>query len=99
MSTRSYAKLQRQVAEVFANWQDPHGRGSLNENGDLKGIEISESGQIRMAINPAHPHCPCCLIDFRDLRITLLKNKRINSVEINIIGIPANNRWANAINE
>lgn len=99
MSARSYAKLQRQVAELITNWQDPHGRGSLNDNGDLKGIEISENGQIKIAIKPAHPHCPCCLIDLRELRIALLKNKKTTSVEINIIGIPASNRWSNAINE
>ncbi len=99
MNDRSYAKLQRQVADVISKWQEPHGRGNLNENGDLIGIEISAQGSLKLAIKPAHPHCPCCLIDFRNLRITLLKNKKLADVEIVIVSIPANERWSNAINE
>ena len=92
-------QLQRQVAGVLDGWIEPHGAGKLSELGHIKGVEISQNGDVRLAYQPSRAHCPCCLLDLIELKNTIEQRKGVANVHIEIIGIPANERWTKAVNE
>lgn len=99
MTARSLAKLQRQVAGLLSKRKEPHGHGTYSDAGIIKGVDIDDSGAVKMAIQPARAHCPCCLVDLSELRNIILAKKGVNSVHIEVIGIPASDRWTKAVNE
>jgi hypothetical protein len=90
---------QRQLVAVLGEWQEPHGSGPITDERFLKGIEIGEQGSVKLWVEPARAHCPCCLLDLIDLRTALIKKRQIPEVHIEVIGIPDSHRWTNSINE
>ena len=99
MSQRRIQQLQRQVAGILDGWMEPHGAGRLSELGYIKGVDITHNGEVKLAYQPSRAHCPCCLLDLIELRNAIEKRKGIENVHIEVIGIPANERWTKAVNE
>lgn len=98
MSDRKLVKIQRRVATSLSEWKDPHGHGKFSENGSVNGVEVDAEGAVKIAITPLRAHCPCCLLDLGKLRTHLLGKKAITSVHIEIVNIPAAERWTKSIN-
>ena len=93
MSERKRKAALRQAASVLDSWPEPHGAEKIN----VIGADMVD-GLLRIAIQPARPQCPCCLVDLEALRNELMKKKSINNVHLEVMGIPAANRWTRAIN-
>ena len=98
LSKRKLAKIQRQVANTLSSWAEPHGHGKMSDNGSVGGVDVNVEGEVKIAITPKRAHCPCCLIDLANLRLTLLEKKGITSAHIEIVGVPASDRWTKTIN-
>ena len=69
---RLQKKLQRRLVKAMGNWQDPHMDKPLTESPYVQAVNISEEGDVRIRYQPSRPHCPCCLIDARALRLSLI---------------------------
>ena len=95
--SRKQRNAQRQVANVLRRWNDPHGT-SITDKAVMRGVEISELGDVQVWIRPPRPHCPCCLFDLENLRDALLNQKAVKSIKVEVIEIPGASRWTNALN-
>ena len=93
MRQRKQQAALRQVASTLDSWPEPHGHPELN----IKGVDL-QNGQLKIAIQPHRPQCPCCLLDLAALRKSLLKKKGIELVHMEIVGVPAADRWTRTIN-
>ena len=93
MSERKRKAALRHAASVLDSWPEPHGAAKIN----VIGADVVD-GLLRIAIQPARPQCPCCLVDLEALRNELMKKKSIDNVHLEVMGIPAANRWTRAIN-
>ena len=82
-----------QVASLLKAWPEPHGQNELN----IKAVDLND-GLLRIAIEPSRSQCPCCLLDLASLRTKLAKKKGIDNVHIEVMGVPAANRWTKALN-
>lgn len=98
MKPKKIQAIQRRLSRVLGAWKDPHTEVALSDSNQIKGIEVTEEGQINLAIVPERPHCPCCLFDLRDLRQTIAAIKDVSSVELLITGVPAAERWTRVLN-
>ena len=83
-----------QVASLLKAWAEPHGQDELN----IKAVDLKD-GLLRVAIEPSRSQCPCCLLDLASLRTKLAKKKGIDNVHIEVMGVPAANRWTKALNQ
>jgi hypothetical protein len=99
MASKAERAAKRQVVAVMGEWQEPHGSGPITDERFLKGIEITEQGSVKLWVEPARAHCPCCLLDLVDLRAALLKKRQIPEVHIEVVGVPDTHRWNAAVNE
>jgi metal-sulfur cluster biosynthetic enzyme len=99
MVSRKEKAHRKQVVSVLCNWAEPHGGGDITEPESMRGIEVNEGGEVRIWMKPARPHCPCCLLDLQKLRDALLERKGITAVCIEVVDVPAAQRWTRAINE
>lgn len=93
MSEKKRQASLRQVASLLKAWPEPHGQNDLN----IKGVDLND-GLLRVAIEPSRSQCPCCLLDLASLRTKLAKKKGIDIVHIEVMGVPAANRWTKALN-
>ncbi len=94
--SRKQRNAQRQVANLLRGRNDPHG-GSLTDEAVMRGIEITEAGDVRIWIRPPRPHCPCCLFDLEKLRDSLASQKAVASITIEAVEIPDADRWTSAL--
>ncbi|MBO57893.1 MAG: hypothetical protein CMA77_02730 [Euryarchaeota archaeon] len=99
MASRVQRGAQRQLLDVLSSWKEPHSGTTLHESGALKAMQVGEDGSVQLRVKPARAHCPCCLLDFIDLRNLLLQKKKISSVLIEVVEVPDIHRWNSSINE
>lgn len=95
---RKIAALQRKIARLAADWRDPHDEEAWSKRDIVKNIEISDDGEVAITVTPPRPHCPCCLLDLDNLRTKLLQTKGVSFATINVVGIPASDRWTRTLN-
>jgi len=96
---RLQKRLQRRLVKAMGNWQDPHMDKPLTESIYVQAINISEEGNVRIRYQPSRPHCPCCLIDARALRRHLSEIKGVVSLQLDIVDVPASERWSRLVND
>ena len=72
---------------------------ALTESTYVQAVDISEDGNVRILYNPSRPHCPCCLIDARALRRHLSEIKGVVSLQLDIVDVPASERWSRLVND
>ena len=96
---RLQKKLQRRLVKAMGNWQDPHMDKPLTESTYVQAVNISEEGNVRIRYQPSRPHCPCCLIDARALHRHLSKIKGVVSLQLDIVDVPASERWSRLVND
>ena len=96
---RLQKKLQRRLVKAMGNWQAPHMDKPLTESTYVQAVNISEEGNVRIRYQPSRPHCPCCLIDARALRRHLSEIKGVVSLQLDIVDVPASERWSRLVND
>ena len=96
---RLQKKLQRRLVKAMGNWQDPHMDKPLTESTYVQAVNSSEEGNVRIRYQPSRPHCPCCLIDARALRRHLSQIKGVVSLQLDIVDVPASERWSRLVND
>jgi hypothetical protein len=99
MASRTQKAAQRQLLDVLSSWIEPHSGEALPKSGALKAMQVGDDGSVHLQVKPARAHCPCCLLDFIDLRNTLLQKKKISAVLIDVVEVPDVHRWVSSINE
>jgi metal-sulfur cluster biosynthetic enzyme len=96
---RKHAALQRRVARLAADWRDDHDELPWSKRDIVKGVQVQEDGEVTIALTPSRPHCPCCLLDLNRFRKKLLELKGVTFATIEVVGVPAADRWSKAINQ
>ena len=96
---RLQKKLQCRLVKAMGNWQDPHMDKPLTDSTYVQAVNISEEGNVRIRYQPSRPHCPCCLIDARALRRHLSEIKGVISLQLDIVDVPASERWSRLVND
>ncbi|MAS00697.1 MAG: hypothetical protein CMA42_00810 [Euryarchaeota archaeon] len=96
--TKAKKIAQKGLAKILRNRKESHGKLITDED-ILKGVEVSDAGNIDLWICPPHPHCPCCLDGLIELRNEVNDHKNILACHIEIIGVPHSERWTAAVNE
>ena len=96
--SRRHAALQRRVARLAAEWKDPHDELTWSKRDIVQNIEVAEDGEVTVTVKPSRPHCPCCLLDLDQFRAKLLQTKGVSFASLNVVGIPASDRWTRTIN-
>jgi hypothetical protein len=96
--TRAKNNAQKRLAKILRNTKEYHGK-SITDETILKGVEVSDAGNIDLWICPPHPHCPCCLDGLVSLRNEVSGHKDILACHIEIVGVPQTERWTAAVNE
>ncbi|MGY8755426.1 MAG: hypothetical protein ACKVIR_07010 [Candidatus Poseidoniales archaeon] len=97
--SRKHAALQRRVARFAADWRDVHDELPWSKREIVKGILVLEDGEVTINVTPPRPHCPCCLLDLNLFRSKLLELKGVTFATIDVVGIPASDRWSKTINQ
>tara|TARA_B100000767_G_scaffold150197_1_gene141449 strand:+ start:3746 stop:4045 length:300 start_codon:yes stop_codon:yes gene_type:complete len=98
MKPRHHKALSLRVIRLLNGWKDPHTDLPYTKTEAMQSIEIGETGIITMCITPHRPHCPCCLLDLRDLHRKVSSLKGVAGVKITIEGVPAAERWTREVN-
>jgi hypothetical protein len=49
-------------------------------------------------VKPNRPHCPCCLLDLDAFKQKLCQIKGVMFATINVVGVPASDRWNRTLN-
>jgi len=93
MKPRHYQALSRRVVRMLNGWKDPHNEVAYTATKAMTAVEIGQDGHIEMTIQPARPHCPCCLLDLRSLHQKTASIKGVTNVTITVTGVPASERW------
>ena len=96
--SRKHAALQRTVARLAADWRDPHDEVTWASRDIVQSIAVAEDGEVSITVKPSRPHCPCCLLDLDEFRQKLYQLKGVSFATINVVGVPASNRWNRALN-
>ena len=96
--SRKHTALQGKVARLAADWRDPHDQDAWAKRDIVQNIEVAEDGEVSITIKPARPHCPCCLLDLDEFRQKLYQIKGVSFATINVVGIPAHDRWTRTLN-
>ena len=96
--SRKHTALQRKVARLAADWRDPHDQDAWATRDIVQNIEVAEDGEVGITIKPPRPHCPCCLLDLDEFRQKLYQIKGVSFATINVVGIPAHDRWTRTLN-
>jgi hypothetical protein len=96
--SRAEKAAKKALAEILRDWHEPHGAGSIMDPTHLLGLDVDESGAVRLQIRPSRPHCPCCLVDLSELKAKLESHKKIPSAHIEVADVPDSHRWTAAIN-
>ena len=56
------------------------------------------AGEVTISVKPSRPHCPCCLLDLDKFRTKLLETKGVSFATLNVVGVPASDRWTRTLN-
>ena len=96
--TKAKKIAQKGLAKILRNRKESHGKLITDED-ILKGVEVSDAGNIDLWICPPHPHCPCCIDDLISLRSLISGQSGILACHIEVVGIPHSDRWTAAVNE
>ena len=96
--SRKHAALQRRVARLAAEWVDPHDELPWAKRDIVQNIDVAEDGEVTITVQPNRPHCPCCLLDLDNFRIKLLDTKGVTFATLNVVGVPASDRWTRTLN-
>ena len=96
--SKKLATLQRKIARLVADWQDPHDDLPWAKRDIVKNIVVSEDGEVTITLTPNRPHCPCCLLDLDKFRSKLLQTKGVTFATLDIVGVPASDRWSRTLN-
>ena len=95
---RKHSAFERRVARALNGWSDPHEQRPYPELDAVQMLEIKEDGEIALTIKPLRPHCPCCLLDLDKFRTKLLDTKGVSFATLNVVGVPASDRWTRTLN-
>ena len=95
---RKHAALKRKVVRLAGDWRDPHDQDTWATRDIVQNIEVEEDGEVTITVKPNRPHCPCCLIDLDLFKQKLSKIKGVTFTTLNVVGVPASDRWNRTIN-
>jgi len=96
--SRKHASLQRKIVRLAAEWSDPHDELPWAQRDIVQTIDVAEDGEVTISIKPNRPHCPCCLLDLDNFRTKLLQTKGVSFATLNVVGVPAHDRWTRVLN-
>jgi len=96
--TRAQKAAKKALVEILRDWQDPHGAGPIMDARWLLGFDADEHGHVMIQIRPSRPHCPCCLVDFTELKRKAEGHRKILSLYVDVADVPDAHRWTEAIN-
>jgi metal-sulfur cluster biosynthetic enzyme len=83
---------------MLNGWKDPHNEVAYTATQSMSSIDIGQDGHVQMVIQPARPHCPCCLLDLRNLQQKTISLKGVTDATITVTGVPAAERWTREVN-
>ena len=95
---RKHAALKRKVVRLAGDWRDPHDQDTWATREIVQNIEVEEDGEVTITVKPNRPHCPCCLIDLDLFKQKLSKIKGVTFTTLNVVGVPASDRWNRTLN-
>lgn len=95
---RKHAALKRKVVRLAGDWRDPHDQDTWATRDIVQNIEVEEDGEVTITVKPNRPHCPCCLIDLDLFKQKLSKIKGVTFTTLNVVGVPASDRWNRTLN-
>ena len=95
---RKHAALKRKVVRLAGDWRDPHDQDTWATRDIVQNIEVEEDGEVTITVKPNRPHCPCCLIDLDLFKKKLSKIKGVTFTTLNVVGVPASDRWNRTLN-
>lgn len=95
---RKHAALQRKVVRLAGDWRDPHDQDTWASRDIVQNIKVEEDGEVTVTVKPNRPHCPCCLIDLDLFKQKLSKIKGVSFATLNVVGVPASDRWNRTLN-
>lgn len=96
--TRAQKAAKKALVEILRDWQDPHGAGAIMDAKWLLGFDADENGHVMIKVRPSRPHCPCCLVDFTELKQKAEGHRKIRTLYIDVADVPDAHRWTEAIN-
>ncbi len=96
--TRAQKAAKKALIEILRGWQDPHGAGPIMDAKWLLRFDADEQGNVMIQVRPSRPHCPCCLVDFTELKQKAEGHRKIRSLYIDVADVPDAHRWTEAIN-
>ena len=96
--SRKHAALQRKVVRLAGAWKDPHDQESWASRDIVQNIDVKEDGEVTITVKPNRPHCPCCLLDLDAFKQKLCQIKGVMFATINVVGVPASERWNRTLN-
>ena len=96
--SRKHAALKRKVVRLAGDWRDPHDQDTWATRDIVQNIEVAEDGEVTITVKPNRPHCPCCLIDLDLFKQKLCKIKGVTFATLNVVGVPASDRWNRTLN-
>ena len=96
--SRKQSALQRRVARLAGDWRDPHDEVTWAQRNIIQNISVAEDGEVTITVTPSRPHCPCCLIDLDRFRGKLYEIKGVTFVTLEVVGVPASDRWTRTLN-
>lgn len=95
---RKHAALKRKVVRLAGDWRDPHDQDTWATRDIVQNIEVEEDGEVTITVKPNRPHCPCCLIDLDLFKQKLSNIKGVTFTTLNVVGVPASDRWNRTLN-
>ena len=95
---RKHAALQRKVVRLAGDWRDPHDQDTWATRDIVQNIEVAEDGEVTITVKPNRPHCSFCLIDLDLFKQKLSKIKGVTFTTLNVVGVPASERWNRTLN-
>ena len=98
MMGRKQSALQRKVARLAGDWRDPHDEVPWSQRNIIQNISVAEDGEVTITLTPSRPHCPCCLIDLDNFRKKLYEIKGVTFATLEVVGVPASDRWTRTLN-
>lgn len=96
MSRRKRDYAAKNLARILKERVDPHGY-SMNDNGIVRRLTISDEGDVKMWLKPKMAHCPCCLHDLLLLKEEIGNQRGVSSVKFKIVDIPGSEEWDAAL--
>ena len=67
MKPKKVLAIKRRLTRLICSLKDPHTEQNFSETIQIKGLEITETGKVTLAVLPQSPHCPVGLVALLDL--------------------------------